>query len=101
MKNKTIGGVYYELKESEYNIKIKNITFYFSSNLYLDKFKRYYEESVLEAEKRFNFTMKTKIDCYDFFLIQFYSKVEKRGFFIKIENEEFEKIPKYKMEVIE
>lgn len=101
MENKTIGGVYYDLKSSEYKIKVKDITFYFSSNFYLEKFKKYFEESVDVCEKKLNFNMRTKIESHNFFLIQYYSKVEKRGFYIKIKDKEFEKIPEFKMEVIE
>lgn len=77
---KTVNNIYLNIEESDYSFKIGELTFYFSSLTYLNKFKSGYKEFIaaesLKLENRYN------IYCnfWLYFLIVFYNKIEKRGF---------------------
>jgi hypothetical protein len=84
---KTVRGIYYNLKESEYVFTIGTIKFYFSSKMYRDKFMSRY----LEERKRFNQALnhvyKDKFNLLGDMLawVRLYVTIEKRGFYINIE----------------
>lgn len=81
---KTVRGVYLELKESEYTYQFENVTFFFSSKLYLEKFKEEVKQYVDFQEQKLKSAY--KIDFYKIreqLSIAFYKKVEKRGFYIE------------------
>lgn len=76
---KTRGGVYHDLKETEYVVSIGKLTFYFSSAYNMNRFlydyrenRKYYEESL---KKRFKF----HVELNELFDIMLYNKIEKRG----------------------
>lgn len=79
---KTKNGVELNLKESEYNIKIFNWNFYFSSALYLNKFKEQVFQFVEMESLKFNNKYKVKFDLKLYFAIVLYKRIEKRGFYI-------------------
>ena len=90
MANKTRGGIYYDLKESEYFVEIKGVKFFFSSLLYQQKFVEKYEE-YLKNEKDYLFfrypvltdrnIVSTEYIMTLELIIAFtlYKKIEKRG----------------------
>ena len=75
-------GVCYDLNVSAYRLTIGNLTFVFSSQLHLDKFKKKYKEnrSIINYSltKRFNITVNVS-ELADVIL---YRKIETRGFMI-------------------
>lgn len=76
--------IYYELEKSPYTYIFNNITFYFSSELYLKKFKKELKNYIKNEEFRFFQRYKLKLETYyfkQFLAISFYKKVEKRGFY--------------------
>lgn len=87
---KTVRGVYHNLKESEFVHTIGEIRFYFSSQLYKDKFISRY----LKEKERFNDSLnrvyKDKFDIAGDVLawVRLYSKIEKRGFYIVVNGDE-------------
>lgn len=76
----SVRGIYYNLDESIYSFKFNNLTFYFSSKLYLKKFTDKYI-GYLKTE---TFKLNSRYKCYmyadDMLLIDLYRKIEKRGF---------------------
>lgn len=78
----TKNGVCYDLTKSIYHYKIGNLTFVFSSQLHLDKFKKKYKENRdiinYSLTKRFNFT----VNVSQLADIVLYRKIETRGFLI-------------------
>lgn len=88
--------VYQNIEETQYKITFLGLTFYFSSMVYLQKFKKGLQDYIkLEKIKNYN---KYGINLIpdEFFAIAFYRKLEKRGFRvyynsnrIKSENESF------------
>lgn len=96
---KTKNGIELDLKNSSYIYDYNNLKFYFSSELYLKKFQEnlsYY--LFMETTKIIN-KYKVKINLNLFLAISLYQKIEKRGFYIKYENEEIE-IPKFEVDLI-
>lgn len=82
---KTIRGIFNNIDESDYVYNIDGLTFFFSSNLYKEKFikglKDYLFYEQLKLKQKYN--VNCNFDLY--FMISFYKKIEKRGFKI-IEN---------------
>ena len=79
---KTKNGIELILKESKYKYHYEGMTFYFSSEFYLNKFKTLVKNYIdTETFKLYN---KYKILC-DFkvyLALSFYRKIEKRGFYV-------------------
>jgi hypothetical protein len=86
---KTIRGIYHNLEESEYIFSRNHITFYFSSQLYLNKFVRIYDSEVDRFNDNGNSMYKDKFNLVldDLALIRLYAIIEKRGFYIKVNEE--------------
>jgi hypothetical protein len=81
----TIRGVFHNLKESEYVVSNKEITFFFSSETYLNKFLETYQDERKKLQERtkkelthVNFNMNTLAD------ITLYRTIEKRGFLARL-----------------
>ena len=76
--------IFYELEKSLYIYNFKNISFYFSSMFYLEKFKNEVDNYIKNEELRFFQRYKLKLEknyFSQFLAISFYKKVEKRGFY--------------------
>lgn len=90
----TRSGVAYDLSISPHTVTLsyygKDLTYVFSSRLYLDKFMEKLDsnrESINHSlSKRFGFTSVNNVLCD----IKLYSMIEKRGFLIKNDKESFE-----------
>lgn len=77
---KTVRGIYHRLEESEYSFKYDDLTFVFSSKLYLKKFMGIYKEYLKERTARIESEFKSTVYADELILIQLYRKIEKRGF---------------------
>jgi hypothetical protein len=84
-------GIYHNLKESEYVVSNKEITFFFSSEFYLNKFMSRYDEH----RKKFTNKIKSEMNHQPIYLnmntladITLYKTIEKRGFFAIIKGVE-------------
>lgn len=74
-------GVYHNLKETEYAASNGEAALFFSSKCYLNKFLEGYYEYRRQFKKRLQTLAPNNDINFDFFAdIQFYKKVEKRGF---------------------
>lgn len=78
MKSKR--GVYLDIYESDYYYDLDGVRYYFSSQLYLNKFKdnvmNYVNENSIKLKLRYKINLN-----FDLFLtLSYYRKVEKRGF---------------------
>lgn len=76
----TVRGICLNLNESEYYYKYKGLIFYFSSEIYKNKFantiEEYLESETLKTQIKYNVNINFDI----LFLISYYKKIEKRGF---------------------
>lgn len=80
---KTEGGIYLDINESDYIFEFLDMTFYFSSELYLKKFKEGVEHYVnFEREKlkyRYGIHFLQINELKEYLAISFYLQIEKRG----------------------
>lgn len=90
-KDITERGVYYDLSKSIYKFKYKELTFYFSSKFNLTRFIGKHL-IYLRSE---NLKINSHFDCIfsmDYvILINLYKKIEKRGYKIKLNNDDLSK----------
>lgn len=93
--------IYLEIKESKYKIKIEKLTFYFSSQFYLEKFTEEYNDFIKNETARMNIRYKTKIKAEEMLLLLLYKKIEKRGFRVYYEEKEIEKESKFVINFLE
>lgn len=83
----TKGGIYHNLRESEYVVSNSEITFFFSSDFYLKNFMSRYKQNRI----KFNEKMKKGVNHHPLSLnfdtladITLYRLIEKRGFFVRL-----------------
>lgn len=85
----TRDGIYHNLLESEYVVTNGVITFYFSSEFYMDKYLEEYKKQRDLFNKRVKYTIKdSPFDLNLLSDIVLYKAVEKRGFRAKIKGVE-------------
>ena len=89
---KTINGIYLNLKESEYKLNYNGLIYYFSSELYMNKFKNNVKQFIVEETAKLRTKYKINIYFDTMLTIAYYKKIEKRGFRIvyKINEKETE-----------
>ena len=97
----TKNGIELNLKESKYKAHYNNLVFYFSSEFYKNKFQNEIVDFIkIETIKLFN-KYKTSIELTDYLSISLYRKIEKRGFYITLnETIVLPKDVEFKIEII-
>lgn len=78
MKSKR--GVYLDIFESDYYYDLDGVRYYFSSQLYMNKFKENVLNYVNENSIKLKLRYKININFDLFFTLSYYKKIEKRGF---------------------
>lgn len=82
----TQNGIELNLKESKFQYEFKNFIFYFSSQLYLEKFKKNLDEYIMVETIKIRNKYKLHIDFSLFLAVSLYKKIEKRGFRVAHKN---------------
>lgn len=77
----TKNGIEFDLTKSKYKYKKGLVTFYFSSKLYLEKFKSNVDEFIENETRKIIARYKVNISLYYYFMVAFYCRIEKRRFF--------------------
>lgn len=85
---KSIRGIYYNLKESDYIYTIDDFKFVFSSLFYLGLFSTNLESYLTYEQERLNNKLKKEINLKEVILIDHYKKIEKRGFLVYYKGKE-------------
>lgn len=80
--------IYYNLYESKYMFVYEEYIFVFSSQFYLNNFRKKYKEYLIREKEKLECRFQSTIKCEVVLLIELYRKIEKRGFLIKYKNEE-------------
>ena len=83
---KTSKGIYLDLSESDYIFKYEGIEYYFSSVLYMEKFKKLVDSYVTEETAKLEIKYKLFIDFRVYLAISLYKRIEKRGFRIVVDD---------------
>lgn len=96
---KTINGIYNDITESDYVIVKNKIKFYFSSEVYARKFSERVDKYVQNELAKYNNKFDTVISGELLYLLDFYRRIEKRGFRIVINNLEINDMPLFRIEI--
>lgn len=75
-----MGKVYLKLNESDITCVKSGLLFYFSSELYRNKFEKNVEEFIENEKLKIQVRYKINNDFTIYFLLSYYKKCEKRGF---------------------
>lgn len=85
-------GIYYDLNDSTYTLKVEGLTFYFSSEFYRMKFAesfvKYIESETLKLKVKYS----CNINATKMLLLKLYQKIETRGFKVVYNNKDIEEI---------
>ena len=76
--------VEYDINKSEYHSRVNNYDYYFSSVFNQRRFVNNYDYFVEEETNKLKAKYKVNIDIYDYLVMVFYKKIEKRGFKVLI-----------------
>lgn len=72
--------VEYDLNSSSYSVQVGNYVFFFSSEFNLNRFKDGYNLYAINETNKLKAKYHINIDIYDYFVLAYYKKIEKRGF---------------------
>lgn len=72
--------IYNNIEESTYYYKYDELKFYFSSQFYLNKFKKEYLNYLKDEEIKMQLKYKCIVYCDEIILLLLYKRIEKRGF---------------------
>ena len=86
-----IGKVYYNLYESEYHYKFKRFEFVFSSKLYINNFKKNFENYTYIENEKIRAKYQVDLEASEYLALSLYKKIEKRGFLVYYNDEEIDK----------
>lgn len=89
---KSARGIYYDLKESDYYVKLninsEEVILYFSSLFLRKKFLDNVGDYINRENLKININYKIDLDATKLLVLSFYKKIEKRGFRVLINNKE-------------
>lgn len=74
--------IHYDLHQSTYIFKYRNLSFFFSSMFYYNKFKKFYDNYIPYVGKLIEEKTEIHVNTKTIDLINYYNKTEKRGFLI-------------------
>lgn len=78
-----LGKIYYNIYDSDYVVEYREFKFYFSSLLYMKKFKNELKDYINDE----SFKIKNKYMFYlesdEYLALSYYKKIEKRGFYVR------------------
>lgn len=79
-------SIYYDLDKSPLEVEYKGFRFIFSSNFYLNKFKKELDSYISIEKQKMNLRYKSRLESDEFLALTLYKKIEKRGFKVYYEN---------------
>ena len=72
--------VEYDINKSEYYFMINNLTFFFSSQFNKNRFESGFIDYVNDETNKLKAKYKVNINLSDYLMVEYYKKIEKRGF---------------------
>lgn len=84
--------IFRDVKNSSYKDVYSDICFHFSSLFNLRRFRTNIEKFVNEEELKIRNKYQLEIDMTKYLAIAYYKKIEKRGFYVLLGNEEFNEV---------
>lgn len=78
-------GIYHNLKDSSYVVSNGDVSFYFSSKLYMLKFLHSYKKNRQDNKRRVGrFAEHSNLDFDVWFDVLLYRSIEKRGYYVTV-----------------
>lgn len=93
--------IYFDLYKTKYVFSFNpSIYFYFSSPVYLEKFRKRIGDFLKSEKNKFSYRYKFN-EIHDlFFYLVLYNKIETRGFLVKVDNEYYNSIDSFKIGIV-
>lgn len=82
--------VYKDIQKSTFSFKVNNLTFYFSSEFYLNNFKKKMADYLNTESIKLKIKYGCNIYCEEMILLHLYKIIEKRGFRVKYKDKELD-----------
>lgn len=79
-------NIYYDLDKSNLEAEYKRFRFIFSSNFYLNKFKKEVDSYIDIEKQKMNIRYRSFLESDEFLALTLYKKIEKRGFKVYYED---------------
>lgn len=83
--------VYYDLNNSPFFFEYNDLTLYFSSEFYLNKFKSEYEHYLELENLKVNYRYQCNILAQEMMILSLYKIIEKKGFKVYYKDKEINK----------
>ena len=80
--------IYNDLNNSTYSVIYDDLTLYFSSNFYIEKFVKSYIDFIKDETDKLKVKYKCEAYADELFILLLYRKIEKRGFRVLYKNKE-------------
>lgn len=85
---RTIRGIYYNLDETTYIYKYKDLELYFSSNFYKERYDDILNDYIKNETVKLESKYKCKLNIEYMLALNLYKQIEKRGFKAKFKEKE-------------
>ncbi len=72
--------VEYDLNSSSYCVQVHDYVYFFSSEFNLNRFNEGYNPYAINETNKLKAKYHVNIDIFDYFVLAYYKKIEKRGF---------------------
>ena len=72
--------VEYDINNSSYSQEVNDYVFFFSSEFNRNRFNEGYNDYAINETNKLKAKYHVFIDIYDYFVLAYYKKIEKRGF---------------------
>lgn len=72
--------VEYDINNSSYSVQVNDYVFFFSSEFNLTRFRDGYNSYAINETNKLKAKYHVNIDVYDYLVLAYYKKIEKRGF---------------------
>lgn len=80
--------IYNDISKSNYSFKYNDLTFYFSSLFYKEKFIKEHLKFIEDETMKLKIKFRCDINCDEMILLLLYKKIEKRGFRVLLLNKD-------------
>lgn len=97
---KTINGIYNDIMESDYYSDQGKYRFYFSSQVYKQKFESRLHTYIENESKKLELKYQTNVNFDELLTFKLYQYIEKRGFRVEVDSKVLKESPLFQLNSI-